>query len=108
MTAPVVLQWDGREKLRVMGEVDMSNADLLIDEAAKRTGEPLVLDLTAVTFIESYGLKTIIDIGSRTDLLIRIEVGSLPDRLIDMSGLRGHLNVLRVSSDDLGQEQATG
>ena len=36
------LPWDGREKLAVVGEVDMSNADVLIDEAAEALGSSAI------------------------------------------------------------------
>jgi anti-sigma B factor antagonist len=54
----------GPASVTVVGEVDASNADrlrLTILDAANQTGAKLEVDLAAVTFIDSSGLRAIAD-----------------------------------------------
>ncbi|MEV4757005.1 STAS domain-containing protein [Micromonospora sp. NPDC049559] len=67
MTTPLTLTTgrhpDGSLVLTAVGEIDMSNVDALtgaLTEAVTRTGdEPLVVDLTAVEYLDSAGLAAL-------------------------------------------------
>ena len=96
MVAPVALRWRGARRLRVIGEVDLSNADMLKEKIATRHGQSLTLDLTQCTFIDSTGLGAIIDAQAFAEVTLRIVEGSHVDRLIGVAGLEPYLDVVRV------------
>lgn len=84
---------DGKAQLTVVGEIDMSNTDALA-AAIEATEGPLVLDLTAVQYLDSAGLSILF---SHTD---RIEVIATPllTPVLDVSGLADVATVHRVES----------
>jgi anti-sigma B factor antagonist len=86
----------GTVRLRVSGEVDLATAAQL--EAAigacageSTNGTPVVLDLTAVTFIDSSGLAVVL--RANDALAGRLSVAASPacERLFDIVGVRGML-----------------
>ncbi|CAM5242933.1 anti-anti-sigma factor [Streptomyces spiroverticillatus] len=63
MTTPLTLtaghRPDGTALLTASGEVDMSNSATLAEALEKTAGRPLVLDLTAVDYLDSAGLSVL-------------------------------------------------
>jgi anti-anti-sigma factor len=82
--------------LRVAGEVDLVNAHELAAAlvAAAGEGERLVVDLREVPFMDSTGLRSIIETRERFEkdgrppLRVRVEEGGPVARLLDLVGLR--------------------
>lgn len=72
MTTPLTLtpgrRPDGTSHLAVAGEIDMSNIDSLADALDATTG-PLVLDLTAVDYLDSAGLSVLFAHANRLELI---------------------------------------
>jgi anti-sigma B factor antagonist len=63
MTTPLTLSTDrhpdGRAVLTAVGEIDMSNASQLRDALDQAGDAPLVIDLTAVEYLDSAGLTVL-------------------------------------------------
>jgi anti-anti-sigma factor len=75
---------DGTARLAVSGEIDMSNAALLA-EALDGVPGPLVLDLTAVEYLDSAGLSVLFSHADRLELV----VPPLLEPVLAISGLAG-------------------
>jgi anti-anti-sigma factor len=109
------------------GEVDLSNADRLLDELMARVGTTpwLVLDLTGCSYLDSAGLRMIarVDVRCRTvgsGLRLVVEPGGSIDRVLAMTHMDEVLIVdalLRdalasalegVDGSELGSEGAEG
>jgi anti-anti-sigma factor len=82
------------------GEVDLSNADRLLDELMARVGTTpwLVLDLTGCSYLDSAGLRMIarVDVRSRTagsGLRLVVDPGGSIDRVLAMTRMDGVLTV---------------
>jgi anti-sigma B factor antagonist len=91
MTAPLSLSThqraDGRWVLSVAGEVDMSNAGTLADALTRaRDGDgPLIVDLSAVQYLDSAGLTALFANASRLELI----ASPLLAPVLTVSGLTG-------------------
>ncbi|MDO0924726.1 STAS domain-containing protein [Streptomyces sp. TG1A-8] len=59
---------DGTRRLTVVGEIDMSNVSVLAD-ALEATAGPLVVDLTAVDYLDSAGLSVLFTHADRLQLI---------------------------------------
>jgi anti-sigma B factor antagonist len=99
---------NGQTRITVSGEVDIASADALrralVEAERADDGHPIVLDLTGVTFMDSTGLRALIEhvrissldgdrlricpseqvsellkITGLTEQLARISLGNLPD-----------------------------
>lgn len=83
---------DGSQRLAVSGEIDMSNGDRLA-EALETVAGPVVLDLSAVDYIDSAGLNVLF---AHAD---RLEVIAPPPltRVLTLSGL-AELTTVRRST----------
>jgi anti-sigma B factor antagonist len=72
MTTPLTLtpgrRPDGTALLSVVGEIDMSNADTLA-HALDGSAGPLVVDLTAVEYLDSAGLAVLFAYAHRLELI---------------------------------------
>jgi anti-anti-sigma factor len=72
MTTPLTItsgrRADGTPLLTVVGEIDMSNTGTLAAALDASTG-PVVLDLTAVEYLDSAGLTVLFDRADRVELL---------------------------------------
>ena len=109
------------------GEVDLSNADRLIDELMARVGTMpwLVIDLTGCSYLDSAGLRMIarVDMRCRTvgsGLRLVVDPGGSIDRVLAMTHMDEVLTVdslLRdalasaleeVDGSELGVEDADG
>ena len=77
---------DGAPVLTAVGEIDMSNADRFataLTDAVTAAGAPLVVDLSAVGYLDSAGLSALFEQADR----IRVVSGSLLAPLLEISGL---------------------
>jgi anti-anti-sigma factor len=90
------------------GEVDLSNADRLLDELTARIGSTpwLVLDLTRCSYLDSAGLRMIarVDLRCRTvgsGLRLVVDPGGSIDRVLAMTRMDEVLTVDRVLEDAL-------
>jgi anti-sigma B factor antagonist len=78
---------DGAPVLTAVGEIDMSNADAFataLTDAVTGAGDgPLVVDLTAVQYLDSAGLAALFEQAER----IHVVSGALLAPLLEISGL---------------------
>lgn len=87
----------GGVRVRVRGEVDIASVGALVSELhAAEAGDAtsIVLDLSAVSFLDSTGLSAIVRsaLRSRADGdRLRLVTSPAVDRVIDLCGLRGRL-----------------
>lgn len=99
---PLPLQ-EGVRVLRITGELDVLSAQPLNDQVtALGVNEPLVLDLTDVTFLDSSGVR-VLDRLARTHaahvgFCVVAPPGGRPRRVLDIVGI-GH----RLVVDDVDQ-----
>ena len=86
MTTPLTLtagrRPDGGHQLAVSGEIDLSNGDRLADAMAATSG-PLLLDLTAVEYIDSAGLNVLFAHAERLEVVAPPRLS----RVLTVSGL---------------------
>lgn len=98
MTTPITLtpgrSADGTPRLTVDGEIDMSNAGSLADALAASSG-PLVLDLTAVEYLDSAGLSVLFAHADRLELITT----PLLEPVLAVSGLASLATVHEVGPD---------
>jgi anti-sigma B factor antagonist len=73
---------DGTASLEAVGEIDMSNTEVLA-AALDETSGPLVLDLTGVGYLDSAGLSVLFGRAARLELV----VSSLLMPVVTISGL---------------------
>jgi anti-anti-sigma factor len=90
------------------GEVDLSNADRLLDELIARVGTTpwLVLDLTGCSYLDSAGLRMIarVDVRCRTvgsGLRLVVDPGGSIDRVLAMTRMDEVLTVHALLRDAL-------
>jgi len=95
------------------GEVDMSNADRLLDELMAHVGSApwLVIDLTGCSYLDSAGLRAIarVDLRSRdvgAGLRLVVDPAGAIDRVLTMTRMSEILTVDRSLADAL--ESALG
>ncbi|MFF5497656.1 STAS domain-containing protein [Streptomyces aquilus] len=75
---------DGGSRLVVAGEIDMSNVSVF-EDALSATRGPLVVDLTAVEYLDSAGLNALFTHAERLELIVT----PLLSPLMKVSGLDG-------------------
>jgi len=89
--------------VRIEGEIDMSNADHILDELMARVGSDpwLIVDLTSCSYVDSAGLSVIARVDARCRevlcglrLVVRAESGV--ERVLSMTRLDAVLNVDRT------------
>ncbi len=92
----------------ITGEVDLSNADRLLDELMARVGTTpwLVLDLTRCSYLDSAGLRMIarVDVRCRTvgsGLRLVVDPGGSIDRVLAMTHMDEVLIVDRLLPEAL-------
>ena len=85
---------DGAQQVRAAGEIDMSSAGQLstfLGELVEGGASTLVLDASAVTFIDSTGLRVLVDIGSRLETrggaLVIDPMSTSVHRVLEITGL---------------------
>ncbi|QLQ36406.1 STAS domain-containing protein [Micromonospora robiginosa] len=77
---------DGTRVLTAVGEIDMSNAadfGAALDDAVRPDGDPLVVDLTKVEYLDSAGLAVLFPHAERVALV----ASPLLEPLLTISGL---------------------
>jgi len=92
----------------IRGEVDLSNADRLLDELMARVGGTpwLVVDLTGCSYLDSAGLRVIarVDVRCRdvgSGLRLVVDRGGSVDRVLAMTHMDEVLTVDRLLRDAL-------
>jgi anti-sigma B factor antagonist len=87
MTTPLTLSTDrrpdGRAVLTATGEIDMSNAGQLGEALAQAGDGPLIVDLTAVEYLDSAGLTVLFTHADHIELV----AASLLVPVLTISGL---------------------
>lgn len=88
----------GRTLITLPPEIDLSNADILLDHVLSvshaRAGRlrVLVLDLTRTVFLDSQGARLIHDVRCRlpphTEVRVAAHPGDLPGRVLQLTGVR--------------------
>lgn len=86
------------DRLVVTGEVDAHTADALAEHLAELpTAGEVRIDMSGVTFIDSSGLRVLIDAhqraGEQDTTITLVEPSAAVTRLLEISGLVDHLNV---------------
>jgi len=76
----------GDRVLRVAGELDAYSAPHLA-QLLTGAGDPTLLDLARVTFIDCGGLRAVVALRQRVDVEI-VAMSSVVERLLDLTGLR--------------------
>jgi anti-anti-sigma factor len=92
---------EGIISARLIGEIDTATAPTLVGElqTAIFTGAPreLILDFGGVTFMDSSGLRVIIDIHNelraRDSLLALENVPATTRKLLEVTGMTDHLDI---------------
>jgi anti-sigma B factor antagonist len=78
---------DGAVTLSAAGEIDMSNAEAfaaaLADAVGQTPGRPLIVDLTAVEYLDSAGLAALFEHATSIELL----TSPMLEPLMSISGL---------------------
>src|SRR5215208_8109152 len=81
--------------VRASGELDLATAPMLEEcllHAFEGEASPIILDLTAVSFIDSMGLRSLLRAARNSDSRLRIECESAPvRRMIEVTGLKRSL-----------------
>lgn len=85
------------EGLRVTGVVDSHTApQLMVAIQSNRTGKDLGLDLSAVEFIDSSGLRILVnahrEMEAAGNRLVLLSASDAVARLLDITGLADHLH----------------
>lgn len=102
--SPGRFEWEQsaeRRLLRVLGEVDLSNARHVLQVLEGLGDRDLVVDLTGVEFMDSTGLGILVELESETSGEVKLMVlaGSQVDRLLNLTGLKSHFDVDVISED---------
>jgi anti-anti-sigma factor len=102
---------DGKlHRLTPFGDLDIATAPVLdaaISDALTfaETGSLIVLDLTALDFIDSSGVAVLVraaeQVGAEDDRLRIVNGSPAVQRILDLSGLRSRLPVISPNDDPL-------
>ena len=100
---------DGRVRLVLSGEFDLSSATLIEDvlkEIEEKRPEVLVLDLRELTFMDSTGLRVMVSADARArDDSRRLAIVQGPEavhRVFRITGLDDHLDIVETPEAALG------
>lgn len=82
---------DGTATVRLSGEIDLAAREELIDTIAPlldaEPGRPLVVDMEAVTFLDSSGISALVTLSTQSDGALRVRNASnTVRRTLAMSG----------------------
>jgi anti-anti-sigma factor len=77
--------------VRPLGELDLSTSPELVSAFGKANAQTrLVCDLSGITFIDSSGIRALIEIGQREPERFALTGASEPvERLLEMTGVAG-------------------
>lgn len=89
---------DDADSVRVVGEIDAHSAPELAERlAAFEGGGDRRVDMSGVEFMDSSGLRVLIDAHQTAEAegarLVLVAPGRAVSRIIEVSGLSNHLNV---------------
>lgn len=96
--SPGRFEWEQsgeRKLLRVLGEIDLSNARNVLRVLDELGDQDLVVDLTQVEFMDSTGLGILVELESEVsgEVSLKVLASSQVDRLLDLTGLKTHFDV---------------
>ncbi|GAA1264282.1 hypothetical protein GCM10009609_29340 [Pseudonocardia aurantiaca] len=86
---------DSTMRITIRGEIDLSNVAAveqnMLDTISNQLSE-VVVDLSAVTYVDSAGLRVLFTLGTRLEALqirfrLVVPLGSPPRRVIELSGI---------------------
>lgn len=94
-------QTDDRRLLRVLGEIDLSNARQVFDLVDDIGDRDIEVDLTQVEFMDSTGLGVLVELESKTtgEVTLTVLERSQVDRLLDLTGLKSHFRVDLIAEE---------
>jgi anti-sigma B factor antagonist len=97
---------DGAATLAVSGEVDIATAPVLREALRAHAGRsPLLIDLSAVTFMDSSGLAVLLDLhqraGERGERVAFIAPSQPVRLLFDVTGLGDELHLFSTAAEAL-------
>lgn len=86
---------DGRRRLNLRGELDLGTVPAVRAALSEtqRKGEPVVVDTTGVTFIDSTGLATLVAARQRMGDQLTLIPGRSTRRLLQLSGALAHFGL---------------
>lgn len=79
---------DGTPRLTAAGEIDLSNIEVFkraLSDTSTGTREPIIIDLSAVKYVDSAGINALFDQADAVDQL-RVIVHPLLVRVLTVSG----------------------
>jgi anti-sigma B factor antagonist len=102
-----------RAELAVTGDIDLDNADELVESALDCLHEPIsliVIDLAGVTFMDSTGLTALVKIHNAAEQLnTRLQLSGVPERIQNLLRITGLDAVLgHVQEPPNGSDQRPG
>jgi stage II sporulation protein AA (anti-sigma F factor antagonist) len=89
--------------IQVEGEIDLSNAHVLreaIEQASDSHPDRLVIDMSAVTFMDSTGLNVLCRAGTRVNILVRSPSPRVR-RLLNITGTTDGVAIAQESGDQV-------
>jgi anti-sigma B factor antagonist len=94
------------------GEIDVSSVGEFrsaLSEAARAGADRVVIDLSAVSFIDSSGLGALLDVHNRLrrdkrELVVVAPSGSAAAVLMELAGLRGRLSIFKTRESAIAME----
>lgn len=91
----------GRRVLRVLGEIDLSNARHVLAVLGDLGDRDLLIDLTETEFMDSTGLGILVELESKTagEVKLMVVARSQVDRLLELTGLKSHFRIDVVPGD---------
>jgi len=91
--------------LSVTGEIDLATAPTLERELlrAERSHDLVVIDLSETSFLDSTGLRAIVEanvrLRERDGRLLIVQGPAAVSRLFELTGLSNHLNIVRDEAE---------
>jgi anti-sigma B factor antagonist len=100
---------------RLTGELDMSNAEDIgsaVLEATSNDAVGVILDLSAVEYLDSAGIYVVFGMRSRLrargqSLRLNVSVGSPVDDALRLAGVQSHVDVVDTVERGIEEMQAT-
>ena len=95
---PLRVEVDASGVLKVHGDIDVAGGPMLEAYVARyENGQPIVIDLGGVDFIDSSGLRTLLGASRRAELRgtkVQLRnVGPAVRRMLDITGTSGHFQL---------------
>lgn len=96
---------DGWSIVAAEGEIDISSAPTLDDAlgAASTAGEAVAVDLRAVTFMDSSGLRSLLtarrDLDADGRAFVIVTGPGAVRRVLDVAGVSDHLTIVETDDD---------